>query len=87
MFMDKPKPQQFALLDEGQRSYLRNICVIAAERYEDNRATFAAMIDTKPDPNSMMQIHGAGAKRIADQFQAQAEQARAFILALDGFED
>lgn len=56
-------------------STLENICMLAAEEYRKSAATFRALINHKPKPDDFMQICGDNAKRMAEQFDGQAEEA------------
>ena len=74
MSLDRIKLQ----FDDADQSTLANICRVAADKFGENAKLFRAMIDTKPEPESMMQIHGEGARRMAEQFDRQAAEALEF---------
>ena len=61
--------------DESSLSTIANMCMVAAERFREDAKTFRALIDYKPDPEAAMQIHGDAARRMAEQFDKQAEEA------------
>jgi hypothetical protein len=67
-----------ASFDEHDKHTLGNCLRTAAERFKEHAETFRALIDHTPDPNAMMQIHGEGARIMADQFEEQAREALAY---------
>lgn len=60
-------------LDDMQ--FISNMAASAAEKYRECADTFRKLIDHTPDPDSMMQISGEAARRMAETFDAQAAQA------------
>lgn len=85
--MKTPTAANFRNLDASQRSALKNICRVAAERFTESASTFNGLINHKPDPNAVMQIHGEGARRLSQQFEEQAKEAWDFVEALDAVEN
>lgn len=81
--------------DDMDQSTLANICRVAAERFGDHAKEFRKLIDYKPattEPQSDeagrlfvdMTPHGEGARRLAEQFERQATEARAFADLFEG---
>lgn len=64
--------------DSHEITGLVNCCMTAAQEFRKHAETFRALIDHKPAPDAMMQIHGDGARRVMQQFLDQAEQASHF---------
>lgn len=67
-------------------STLTNICQVAAERFLDHAKEFRKLVDYKPKPDHSVDgtlhvdltPHGDGARRLAEQFELQAKEARAY---------
>jgi hypothetical protein len=67
-----------AQFHEGDKTALANCLRVAAERFMEHAAEFRMLIDHQPEPNALMQIHGDGARRLAEQFEYQAREARQY---------
>lgn len=68
-------------------SSLANICRVAADKFKENADQFRALIDKKPSGEFDLMPHGEGARRIAEQFDGQAAQAREFASIFGAAQD
>jgi len=73
-------------LNDHTRSALRGALVIAAEKYEENRAEFMKLAALNPPEAERQPLvpYGAAAQRVALQFGCQADDVRALIALIDG---
>jgi hypothetical protein len=79
--------------DHADQSELSNICRSAAERFKEAADGFRKLIDFKPIEGEQvddqgrrfidMTPHGEGAKRLAEQFDRQAQSALAYATMFD----
>lgn len=59
----------------SESNTLANCCRAASDKFRENAETFRKLIDYKPHPDAMIQIHGAAAQSMAEMFDNQAYEA------------
>lgn len=73
--------------DSREATAIANCFMVAAEQFRQHAATFRSLIDYKPAPDALMAIHGEGARAMAEQFDAQAEQASRYCQIFQALDD
>lgn len=66
------------LVDEEDLSALQNICIVAADKFAANAAAMRRQAGIATPPGGSLAPTGPAAAALAEQFDQQAAQARAF---------
>jgi len=75
------------LEDSREANAIANCFMVAAEQFRQHAATFRSLIDYTPAPDAMMAIHGPAARAMAEQFEAQADEASRYCQIFQALDD